>query len=193
MSDYRYHRKKIILKTNRIVDGKHKRTQVNLNESAIIKGEAGIEKTTLMDNLFITGNMPVLRWFQEHLLQRYCIRCTYREVISSEELRSLIKELKCNKLILLIDGFDEPYSNFDDVKQGQKNSWSLPKHAEDKYARFRAFDLATIYTFMINRRDWKPDDEERKIISDCIIDIDGVGEEKRKIMKELKNKIISLL
>lgn len=67
---------------------------------------------------------------------------------------------------------------------------AMDKGQKKKYY-FRLFDLATIYTFMFNRR--KPlTDEELKIVSKTRVQFIGASDERNSLMQEILNLILTL-
>ena len=71
------------------------------------------------------------------------------------------------------------------------NQINLMDSAEKKKYLFRLFDLATIYTFIKNRRIPLTDDDF-KIIKDCCVNFTGSSVERTELMNKIKLKIIEL-
>ena len=65
---------------------------------------------------------------------------------------------------------------------------SMDEKTKKKYL-FRVFDLATIYTFMVNRKQ-KLTNEQLKIITQCQVSFSGASNERINLMTQLKEKIL---
>ncbi len=65
---------------------------------------------------------------------------------------------------------------------------SMDEKTKKKYL-FRVFDLATIYTFMVNRKQ-KLTNDQLKIITNCQVSFSGASNERIDLMTKLKDKIL---
>lgn len=63
--------------------------------------------------------------------------------------------------------------------------------AEKRKYLFRVFDLATIYTFMYNRK-YKLTEKEKESISKCLVQFEGATDKRNNLMKNIKQKILEL-
>ena len=117
--EYQYYQKKIRIKNVPLFDASSGRKIGKVNESAcsIIKGEAGIGKSILADNIFYRRNKRIRRWIFERLLKQYCLKISFQD-LQNPELTELLSNAECRKLCLIIDGFDEASDDAGRVKQG---------------------------------------------------------------------------
>ena len=110
---YRSYRKNVIIEKVPLWDfGLQKmKNRPNWKESAVIKGEAGIGKTIFLENLFLRYNTPLRRWAGGLFLSRYCVKTTFRELTTDLTFQEMLTNVKCRRLSLLVDGFDEVSDN----------------------------------------------------------------------------------
>lgn len=82
-------------------------------------------------------------------------------------------------------------------KRIDRLSLELPQKVSDmndkqkKKYLFRLFDLATVYTFMYNRKK-KLSDEEYRIIKNTLVEFEGAGSERNNMMLKIKEEIMKL-
>ena len=96
------------------------------------------------------------------------------------------------------DGNAENSWKYARMKRINRLGFPLPDHLSDmskmerKKYYFRVFDMATIYTFLRSRPGYVLRKEEKEILTNTKIDFIGMSQERRKILKAMKEEIQKL-
>lgn len=176
--------------------------RLNWKESSTIKGDAGIGKTIFVENLFRSFNSPLRRWKEQVLLRRYCVKTTFRELSTDASFRDMLHNVKCRRLCLLVDGFDELSEQDAEMQKAIKEFLTFLRHLShckkksvllfgrtafiDKYLQPHT-EFCSIFHACYELRDWS--DEMLKSYDEKLMDLylSEEQQEKKSQIQQLMN------
>lgn len=99
--------------------------RLDRKRSAVITGGAGIGKTFLSERLFEEWSGSLLGKLRSGLGESYCVKTTFRALVEEEPLQNALRNLRCRRLCLIVDGFDELSEKDETVRAGMGKLVSL--------------------------------------------------------------------